>query len=95
LENKRFEVRCPALWADIDTFEESTYDETIKIVKGVGYCNNPDSAQRLANFGYTIRDLYIEKEKQYDEQRESKTDSGGSTKQTIREKGSGRKKTKI
>ena len=64
---KRFEVKCPALWAEIDHFEESTYDETITITRGVGYCDSPDSAKRLENFGYTIRDLYLEKEKAYDD----------------------------
>jgi hypothetical protein len=70
---KRFEVKCPALWAEIDTFEESTYDETIKIVKGVGYCDSADSAERLRNFGYTIRDLYLEKEKEYDDKQREAT----------------------
>ncbi len=58
----RFEVRCPALWSEIDTFEEPTYEEVVKIVKGVGYCNSPNSAERLRNFGYIIKDLYLEKE---------------------------------
>jgi hypothetical protein len=75
MQNKRFEVRCPALWAEIDTFEESTYDELVKIVKGVGYCDSPDSAERLRNFGYTIRDLYLEKEKHYDDKQRDETAS--------------------
>lgn len=71
-KNMRFEVRCPALWAEIDTFEEPTYEEIVIIRKGVGYCNSPNSAERLRNHGYTIRDLYLEKEKEYDDEQQRK-----------------------
>jgi hypothetical protein len=81
LMEKRFEVRCPALWAEIDNFEESTYEETITITRGVGYCDSPDSAKRLENFGYTIRDLYLEKEKAYDEKQRA-SNSGTDSKST-------------
>ena len=72
MKKKRFEVRCPALWADIDNFEENTYDEVIRIEKGKGYCDNPNSAERLAKFGYTIKDLYLEKEEEYDKRQGNK-----------------------
>ena len=81
---KRFEVRCPALWAEIDNFEESTYEETITITKGIGYCDSPDSAKRLANFGYTIKDLYLEKEKEYDDkQKGNSSDSGNASSKSV------------
>ncbi len=98
----RFEVKCPPLWAEIDTFEEPTYEEVVKIVKGVGYCNSPNSAERLRNFGYTIRDLYLEKEKEYDDEQQRKmleragtgnSKSGTKNKEKQQGKGKGKAKT--
>lgn len=90
--DKRFEVRCPALWAEIDNFEESTYDETITIRRGVGYCDSPDSAQRLKNFGYTIRDLYLEKEKEYDDKQQ---EPGGTNSKSTKGKNGSKKRRNI
>lgn len=95
MKKKRFEVKCPPLWSEIDTFEESTYEEVIKIVKGVGYCDSPNSAERLRNFGYTIRDLYLEKEKANDDkQRVDTANSGTSVKTSRSKKGKGKGKPK-
>jgi hypothetical protein len=57
MKKKRFEVRCPAIWSDVPSFEESTYDEIVKIEKGKGYCDNPNTAERLRKFGYTVTEL--------------------------------------
>jgi hypothetical protein len=90
---KRFEVKCPPLWSGIDNFEESTYEETVKIVKGVGYCDSEHAAERLRNFGYTIKDLYLEKEKEYDDkQREVTRVSTGNNKKNTASKGRSRTK---
>jgi hypothetical protein len=96
-ENKRFEVRCPPLWAEIDDFEEPTYEELVKVVKGVGYCDSPNSAERLRNLGYTIRDLYLEKEKEYDDEQQRQqrgkdtSVSTGNNKPSTKNKGKQRK----
>lgn len=63
MKKKRFELRCPAIWSDIESFTESTYDEEIQIVKGVGYCDSYDSAERMKKFGYIVKDLSEENEK--------------------------------
>lgn len=57
MDKKRFKLRCPEFWKSL-TFEESTYDEVIKIEKGIGYCNSLDSAMRLEKFGYSVEDLH-------------------------------------
>ena len=57
MDKKRFKLRCPEFWKSL-TFEENTYDEVIKIEKGIGYCNSADSANRLEKFGYTVEDLH-------------------------------------
>jgi hypothetical protein len=92
---KRFEVRCPALWAEIDNFEESTYEETIIITRGVGYCDSPDSAKRLENFGYTIRDLYLEKEKAYDDKQRESSGTNSKSNKTKVSSTKGRTKSKV
>jgi|6_EtaG_2_1085325.scaffolds.fasta_scaffold335970_2 hypothetical protein len=56
MKKKRFEVRCPAIWSDVDSFQENTYDESVKIEKGKGFCDNPNTAERLRKFGYTVID---------------------------------------
>jgi hypothetical protein len=84
---KRFEVKCPALWSEIDTFEEPMYEEVVKIVKGVGYCDSPNSAERLRNFGYTIRDLYLEKEKAYDDKQQESNKDRSTTQTKAKSKG--------
>jgi len=59
VDKKRFEVKCPTMWSEINNFEESTYDEVVKIEKGIGYCSNVNSAERLKKLGYTVRDLNL------------------------------------
>jgi hypothetical protein len=53
----RFEVRGPAMWAEIKEYKEPTYDEIVVIRKGVGYCEKEHTAKRLEKFGYTVKDL--------------------------------------
>lgn len=57
MENKRFELRGPVMWAEINEYKEPTYDEVVVIRKGVGYTDKEHVAKRLQKFGYTVKDL--------------------------------------
>lgn len=54
MKKKRFKVISPEMWKDVPSYEESTYDEVVKIHKGIGYCQNQNTVDRLRKFGYTI-----------------------------------------
>jgi hypothetical protein len=45
----------------VDSFLENTYDEVVRIEKGKGFCDNPNTAERLRKFGYTVVDTEKEK----------------------------------
>lgn len=57
MEDKRFELRGPAMWSEIGEYKEPTYDEIVVIKKGVGYTDKEHVAKRLEKFGYTVIDL--------------------------------------
>jgi hypothetical protein len=76
LENKRFELRGPAMWAEIKEYREPTYDEVVVIRKGVGYTDKEHVAKRLQKLGYIVKDLYEEKaKKEVEKEVESKISS--------------------
>lgn len=60
MEDKRFELRGPAMWSEITEYKEPTYDEIVVIKKGVGYTDKEHVAKRLEKFGYTVKDLHKE-----------------------------------
>lgn len=57
MEKKRFELKGPAMWAEINEYKEPTYDEVVVIKKGIGYTDKEHVAKRLQKFGYVITDL--------------------------------------
>jgi hypothetical protein len=68
LENKRFEIRGPAMWSGIKEYKEPTYDEVVVIRYGVGHTDKEHVAKRLQKFGYIIKDLQaVEESKEVEE----------------------------
>ena len=55
--DKRFKVKGPAIWSEINEYKEPTYDEVVVIRKGIGYTDKEHVAKRLQKFGYTVKDL--------------------------------------
>ena len=51
---KKYKVVSPALWNEVSSFRESTYDEIVMITKGVGYCDHDTTATKLRYLGYTV-----------------------------------------
>ncbi len=57
---KKYKVVSPALWNEVPSFRESTYDEIVMINKGVGYCNHDTTATKLRYLGYTVTEIIEE-----------------------------------
>ena len=60
MKKKKYKVVSPALWNEVPSFRESTYDEIVMINKGVGYCSHDTTATKLRYLGYTVTEIIEE-----------------------------------
>ena len=65
---KKYKVVSPALWNEVPSFRESTYDEIVMINKGVGYCSHDTTATKLRYLGYTVTEIIEEDTKVKEEE---------------------------